>query len=119
MNYYIDNYFELDKEQKYVDFDWIFYLCSNPDLFMNGIKDESSALNHWMTVGKKENRVPYNENCNNMISQEFLNFHWERYIKINDDLKNYNNDEIHAWNHWLHHGIKEERATYIINTSTK
>ena len=116
MNHYIDNYSDLKGEEEKKSFDWILYICSNPDIFMNGIRNEGDAFNHWKNIGVKENRVHYLENYNTMLREEFLNFHWDRYKKINGDLKDLN-QELNAWNHWLHHGIKEERATYLINNS--
>jgi hypothetical protein len=113
----IKNLFDfINQEEKKMVFDWILYLCSNPDLYMNGIKNKTSALDHWLTLGKNENRSQYLENYNSMLRHEFLNFNWERYVKINGDLK-YLNQESSGWNHWLYHGIKEERATYLINNS--
>jgi len=116
INYYIDNNFDLNKQEKNFDFDWVLYLCCNPDLFMNGIKDEESAVNHWLNIGRKNNRLYFLENYNLMIRDEFLNFSWNKYINLNNDLKNLN-QEMYAWNHWLYHGIKEERATYLVNNS--
>ena len=117
MNYYIDKYSDLKgEEEKKKDFDWVLYICSNPDVFINGVRNEVDALNHWINIGVKENRVHYLENYNMMLREEFLNFRWDRYKKINGDLKDLN-QELNTWNHWLHHGIKEERATYLINNS--
>lgn len=116
INIYIDRFFDLKQEEKKMYFDWVLYLCSNPELFMNGIQNENDALKHWKNTGQKENRCFYLENYNHMLRDEFLNFDWYRYTKINVDLKNLKN-EINVWNHWLYHGIKEERATYLINNS--
>ena len=118
MNIYIDDYFDLNQnqEEKKPDFDWVLYLCSNPELFINGIQNEKDALNHWKNTGQKENR-PFNvENYNRMLRYEFLIFDWVRYTKINKDLKHLKNEKC-VWNHWLYHGIKEERPTYLINNS--
>ena len=38
------------------NFNWISYLLSNPDLVKLGINTESSATEHWLKVGKRENQ---------------------------------------------------------------
>jgi len=118
MNIYIDYYFDLNQnqEEKKEDFDWVMYLCTNPELFIDGIRNEKDALNHWKNTGQKENRPLYLENYNCMLRYEFLNFDWIKYMKINKDLNRLKN-EMNVWNHWLYHGIKEERPTYLINNS--
>lgn len=39
------------------DFDWEFYLASHPDLVKAGINTEKLAKYHYITYGKKENRI--------------------------------------------------------------
>ena len=118
MNIYIDHYFDLNQnqEEKKMDFDWVLYLCSNPELFMSGIQNEKDALKHWKNIGQKENRLLNLENYNFMLRDEFLNFDWYKYSKINKDLNGLKN-KIIVWKHWLNHGMKEERPTYLINNS--
>jgi hypothetical protein len=43
------------------DFDWEFYLESNPDLRANGINTPREAAKHYIEFGKNENRI-YNKN---------------------------------------------------------
>jgi hypothetical protein len=62
-------------------FDWISYIDNNDDLKNAGINNEESALNHWITYGKNENRVFYNKDG------EYENFDWINYIKKYDDLR--------------------------------
>lgn len=40
------------------NFDWNFYIQNNPDVQQAGITTESTALDHWNTVGKREGRLP-------------------------------------------------------------
>jgi hypothetical protein len=98
------------------EFDWVSYLCSNPDLFLNGIRKREDAIIHWLEYGRRENRQCFLKEAYCMLGHEFLHFQWERYIRLNNDLKDIP-DEFNAWKHWLYCGIKEERATYLINNS--
>jgi hypothetical protein len=43
--------------KKIDQFDWQNYLASNGDLVDNGIMNHKKAWNHWLTYGKKENRI--------------------------------------------------------------
>lgn len=38
------------------NFNWINYLLSNPDLVKLGINTENAAMEHWLKIGKRENR---------------------------------------------------------------
>ena len=46
------------------------------------------------------------------------NFDWETYIIVNKDLK-FNNivDKKTAWEHWINHGLREDRPTSLFNNS--
>jgi hypothetical protein len=48
----------------------------------------------------------------------YQNFDWKTYIKINDDMikSGVINKDL-AWNHWVNHGIKEERPISALNNS--
>jgi hypothetical protein len=54
---------------KYI-FDINYYIKNNEDLYINGIKDEQSALNHWNNNGKNENR-----------NHRYINLQLDSYIK--------------------------------------
>lgn len=54
---------------KYI-FDIKYYIKNNQDLYINGIQDEHSALNHWMTNGKNENR-----------NYRYINVELDSYVK--------------------------------------
>jgi hypothetical protein len=83
------------------NFDWIFYIKLYEDLILNNINTEESALKHWNTIGKSENRI-----CNKNIK----NFNWKEYLLLNPDLiENNINTEEDAVIHWLKNGIKENR----------
>src|SRR5258706_16293261 len=43
------------------DFDWSFYLSSNPDLLSCKIDNQDKALEHWLRWGIDEGRI-YNKN---------------------------------------------------------
>ena len=51
-------------------FDINYYIKNNEDLYINGIKDEPSALNHWNNNGKNENR-----------NYRYINLQLDLYIK--------------------------------------
>ena len=110
------DFLDTKKEEKKEDFDWVLYLLSNPDLIFSGIKSEKDAVNHWLKNGIKENRKYFLENYNSMLREEYLYFDWEIYKDIHSDLKNISCPEL-SWNHWLYHGIKEERAIKFLNNS--
>ena len=38
-------------------FDWIFYLNRYPELYDLGINNQKLAYNHWITIGKYEERM--------------------------------------------------------------
>jgi len=116
INHYINNLLNINTtEEKKKEFDWVCYLYNNPDLFLNGIQTEELAKKHWLKYGESEKR-PFSIEEDSMIRHEFLNFRWERYIRLNQDLKDIQS-ETNAWKHWLCYGLKEERPTYLINNS--
>jgi hypothetical protein len=85
------------------NFDWKFYIKLYEDLILNNINTEESALKHWNTIGKSENRI-----CNKNIK----NFNWEKYLLLNPDLiENNINTEEDAVIHWIKNGIKENRVS--------
>ena len=47
---------------------------------------------------------------------QYENFNWELYIVINKDLNEMKTKEL-AWDHWINHGIHEERPLSTINNS--
>lgn len=110
------NHLDNKNSEEEKTFDWVLYLCSNPDVFLKGIQNEEQAKKHWSSFGKIEKRTCFLENYNDMVRHEFLYFRWNRYIKQNGDLKDIDNP-FNSWKHWLYCGIKEERATYLINNS--
>jgi hypothetical protein len=78
------------------DIDIIFYYTYNTDLSKAGINNKISALHHWETCGKNENREHV--------------FNWLYYINLYEDLiKNKIDNKIKAFNHWLIHGRFENR----------
>jgi len=123
INDYVINYeepfvfFKLNEELKQ-KFDQIIYLCNNPDLYVSKeITTKTEIDNHWREYGIIENRKCYDsENHNPLLKHDFLLFNWKTYVNINSDLKYFDTEEA-AIKHWLKHGIKEQRATYRVNTS--
>jgi len=107
-------------------FDWLDYINKNSnlkltkkeDIYSEYIKEESKKNTPiYFEIKKKEN----NHNHffkNNNLHISFEEFPWESYITMNDDLQKsgLNTKEI-AWNHWTHHGKKEERAFSLINNT--
>lgn len=96
-------------------FDFTYYINSYPDLKELGINTYETALNHWQTYGKKENRV-----CNKIfhIMNNFepesslvkQYFDWKYYINKYPDI-NINNDmnQYRALYHWQYYGRNEGR----------
>jgi hypothetical protein len=77
-------------------FDINYYIKNNEDLYINGIKDEHSALNHWINNGKNENR-----------NYRYINVQLDSYIK--------------EFNKFIQKKIftKEEAWDILLNISTK
>jgi hypothetical protein len=96
-------------------FDFTYYINLYPDLRQNGINTYETALNHWKTYGKKQERI-----CNKIF--HLMNnfepdsslvkqyFDWEYYINKYPDI-NINNDitKYRALYHWQYHGRNEGR----------
>jgi len=87
-------------------FNWIQYLYLNQDLLEN-IFSEKDAFNHFILYGIREKR---NYACQKDIS---LNFNWELYILLYNDLKHINNHND-ALTHFIKEGINENRFYNII-----
>jgi hypothetical protein len=84
-----------------MEFDWVTYINSYPDLKINGINDKHSALNHYEKYGKYENRI-----C--------PEFNWKLYLNLNPDLDTAGiNTKEKAEQHWFTYGYKESRLKTI------
>ena len=77
-------------------FDINYYIKNNEDLYINGIKDEQCALNHWITNGKNENR-----------NYRYINLQLDSYIK---EFSKFIKKKIFT---------KEEAWDILLNISTK
>ena len=108
-------------------FNWIDYvnkksktsslnLIEKKDIYYQYIKEESKKKSPiYFEINKNKN---INFFTLNNLNVSFQDFPWESYIIITNDLKisGFNNKE-NAWNHWTHHGKKEERAFSLINNT--
>lgn len=108
-------------------FDWLDYINKNSNTYsLNSTKKEDIYFEYIKQESKKNAPIYFeikkNEGShffkNNNLHISFEEFPWESYIIMNDDLKisGLNSKEI-AWNHWTHHGKKEERAFSLINNT--
>lgn len=62
----------------------------------------------------------YDHYLYNDLKISFENFPWRAYYKINRELISFDknkNTKSEAWNHWLKHGKKEERAFSFVNNT--
>ena len=117
---------EKNKYVHYGYFDWIDYMNKNSNTNLNLIKKEDIYSEYIKEESKKNSPIYFeikkNKNTNffsfNNLNISFHDFPWESYLIINDDLKKtgLNNKEL-AWNHWTHHGKREERAFSLINNT--
>jgi hypothetical protein len=86
------------------NFDWKFYISSNPDLTTAGIDTFDTAWRHWVDHGQHEGRVF----ASAPVTRE--TFDWEFYLNQNPDLGNLPIRSFEdAWKHWLVSGSTEGR----------
>jgi hypothetical protein len=100
---------------EFLNFDWENYINSYDDLSL--IETKEDAWYHWINYGKHENRVILKKvvtNKNNV--EEFEEFDWKSYVKLNDDLSSIESKE-EAWNHWINHGKNENRVINVLTNS--
>jgi len=86
-----------------MEFDYKFYLALYPDLKLNNINNESSAYNHFIKFGNKENRITSIKN----FYIKFPNFNYKFYKNFYNDLKNL--DEYQLIVHYIKYGKAEKR----------
>lgn len=117
------------EDKKYINitienFDWVFYINNNLDLINNGINNKILSWEHWINLGKNENRdfrllSDKIEECpsdSTIVIMNEDNFDWEFYIKNNTDLIKKNIiEKDNAWYHLLNIGIYEDRTIRILN----
>lgn len=89
-------------------FNWEFYVTYYEDL--NHIKDPYSAWNHYIQIGKYQNRF-INKRHMFIETIKSVNFDWKFYTTYYTDLQ-YITNEMDAWNHYIQCGKNEKR---IIN----
>ncbi len=98
---------------EYDIFDWKHYLQSYDDLREKYFtKDE--AWNHWCESGKIEGRIFFVLENEKEEYENWDNFNWEKYIKVNVDLHDHITCKKDAWDHWIYYGKKEGRKFYKI-----
>jgi len=113
------------------NFDWNYYLEKNEDLRLNGINTKESALNHWVTNGKNENRLYkfinndidlkiYIEKFKYLEEKKYITKEdaWNLILIIYDKL--YNDDYIDDMNYfdWIYY-IKNNTDLYDNNIVSK
>ena len=90
-------------------FDWKFYLFLYPELNNFGINTKEQAYNHWLTIGRYENKI-----CEH-IDRNFFN--WRNYLISNKNLiKSGIIDKRGAILHWYNYG---KRNGYTFNKTEK
>ena len=93
-------------------FDWVFYTDYYKDLKDNNINDINTALDHWVTSGKNEKRIPNIASYKVFFADFFKKhtFDWNFYKNFYPDLKNNNIDtEEKYFYHWVIKGKNEGR----------
>ena len=86
-------------------FNWSYYIDKYVDLQLAGINTEKKAINHWLTHGKKENRI---------YADISIYFDWKIYLLNNNDLiEDGINTEEDAWRHYIYYGYMEKRYPTI------
>ena len=91
------------------DFDWEEYISMHDDL-RKTLKTKKEAINHWVLNGKREGRqyrLPRAMIMDNNVIP--LDFDWQEYVAIHDDLRNSVKTKKDAEEHWLNYGRKENR----------
>lgn len=86
------------------DFDWTIYLHPqfNPDLVKCGLTSESSAIDHWLTHGHKENRHYKAHDPADRMTLLPIGFTWTGYLAANPQLvKQGITTKRQAIQHWL------------------
>ena len=99
------------------NFDWEKYISLHPDL---SHFNKENAEKHYLKFGYFEQRKYHEKNPPQRIEGAFgslpLDFNWETYILVNDDLDITKQDQ--AVKHYLRYGIIEKRE-YQINNSLR
>jgi hypothetical protein len=97
---------ELDLDTEQIIFNWQGYISKYPDLQKAGIKTREQAWNHWINLGKKENRS-FEEPKEELETE----FDWEMYVTNYPDLQRAGiTTEEKARNHWIRFGKAEKRT---------
>lgn len=73
------------------NFDYLSYLKLNPDLTANGISSRNAAINHYLIMGRNENRLYHNTKINNdsLDLTEYNSFDENFYLSEYPDVKSY------------------------------
>lgn len=93
------------------------YDLNKHELIKNDFEEDILLNPKYILCFKIENKEDFYYNDLN-ISYE--NFPWKTYFKVNEELlckNNNNNTKNNAWNHWINHGKREERAFSFINNT--
>lgn len=97
---------DLDLDTEQIIFNWQGYILKYPDLQKAGIKTREEAWNHWINLGKKENR-----SIEEPKEEPETEFDWEMYVTNYPDLQKAGiTTEEKAWNHWIALGKAEKRT---------
>lgn len=102
-------YFNYTHSYYYYNYDWEYYIFIYNDL-NKILKTKQQGFEHYMTSGKKENRIIFNiqEDINNYILNYKL-FNWKEYLLLNPDLKKKYKDKKSCMEHFIIYGFKESR----------
>lgn len=119
-----------------MDFDWKFYLEYHKDL---NIKDETTAIHHWKTIGMKEGRICNKNGCNfdwiffknyysylnikNINDAHKYYIHTRNticcYIKLKQTIEKHNNIVINQENNYIKKNKEEQLLNILIRTSNR
>ena len=114
MKEYVKNF------ENYGIFNWIDFVNKNQD-FKKNFENKEEILDYIKNKGLHDNLfITFLNNIKSYsdINVSFEHFDWITYLKINNDLfiKGITTKKD-AWNHWIHHGKKEERSYSFINNT--
>jgi hypothetical protein len=98
------------------NFDYLSYLKLNPDLAANGILSRNAAINHYLVIGRNENRLYNNTNIvNNIDLTEYNSFDENFYLSEYPDVGSYFQNAINVplkqklFHHYHNYGKNEGR----------
>jgi hypothetical protein len=107
-----------EKIQNYGKFLYFYYFYEKNQYH---ICNDSEKLKNYDTnkcilyFGIEDNTIDHFQSLKYNVS--YNDFPWKSYLHLNHDLTQFKTKTL-AWNHWITHGIKEERTyTYINNSS--